>query len=178
MSRKERKAAQHQALIDALDAEAAKIRHNAEVQFPYEKIPKGLEDYAWGVFQDYASDVIRDIDESRYDSGYIEGYIAKRYGKVYTWGRNGATCAPLSWIREGGGLSYSAKRGEDLMDGRSRAYGWRLLADMRAWNEYVAGFCSKENILEVVMPQIEEKLEEKLEEQKEEARALARLLTA
>lgn len=174
MSRKERKAAQYQALIAALDAEMDKIRHNAEVRFPYEKIPKGLGDYARDLFQEYAGWEIDDINNSMGDPHYIEGYIAKRYGKVYCWGRSGATCAPRSWIREGGGSSYSARYGDDLMDGKGRAEGWRLLADMRAWNEYVASFCSKENILEMVRPQIEEKIEE----QEEEARALARLLTA
>ena len=174
MSRKERRAAQYQALIAALDAERDKIRHNAEVRFPYEKIPKGLEYYAWDLFQECAVWEIDDINKSRGDPHYIEGYVARLYGPVSCYGRGGATCAPRSWIREGGGSSYCAASAEALAEVRTRAEGWQLLADMRAWNEHVASFCSNENILEMVRPQIEEKIEE----QKEEARALARLLTA
>ena len=65
------------------------------------------------------------------------------------------------------------KHPTDLMEGKGRAEGWRLLADMRAWNEYVAAFCSRENVLEVVMPAVEDAMEEK----KEKARELARMLT-
>jgi len=132
-----------------------------------------MEELAWQAWNLYVEAELSDINGRMGDPHYIEGYIAARYGNVYCWGRQGATCAPKGWIREGGGSSFNVKRPEDLMEGRGRAEGWRLLADMRVWNEYVKAFCSRENVLEIVMPDVEEAIERK----KEKSRELARMLT-
>jgi len=171
--RRERKAGQYSALMNALESERDKTYHNAHVYWPYEGIPDGMEDVAWEAWNLYVSDSLQDLNHGAYDNEYIEGYIAERYGKVYTWGRGGRTCAPSSWIRQNGGSSFNVKGPEDLMDGRSRAEGWRLLADMKAWNDYVASFCSKANILEV----IRDSLDEAMEEERKAALELARMLT-
>ena len=171
--RRNKRADQYSWLLDALEEERQRTYHNAHVYWPYEKIPDGMEDLAWEAWNFYVEDTLHDLNHGDCDSHYIEGYIADRYGKVYTWGRSGATCAPSDWIRMGGGSSFNVMNASDLMEGKGRAEGWRLLADMRSWNEYVAVFCGKENILEVIMPAVEDAMEEK----KEKARELARMLT-
>ena len=173
MSRKTRKAAQYNALLDALEVERDNIYHNARVNWPYEEIPDGMEDIAWACWNLYVEGTLIDLNYGAYDSGYIEGYIADVYGCVTCWGRGGATCAPKGWIREGGGSSFSVQRADALMEDRRRAEGWKLLADMRAWNEYVKVFCSRENVLEAVMPAVEDAMERK----REKARELAYMLT-
>lgn len=171
--RRERKAARYAALLAALEAEGKRLYHNATLSWPYNDIPDGMEDVAWTAWNFYVEDTLHDLNHGAYDPEYIEGRIERRYGNVYCWGRGGRTCAPEDWIRQNGGSSFNVKGPEYLMEDRSRAEGWRLLADMRVWNEYVKAFCSRENVLEIVMPDVEEAVERK----KEKSRELARMLT-
>jgi len=173
MSRKARKAAQYDALLAALEAEGKRLYHNATLSWPDNDIPDGMEDVAWGAWNCYADLSTDDINHGRYDSGFIESYIASRYGNVYTWGRGGRTCAPEGWIRQNGGSSFNVKGPEYLMEDKTRAEGWQLLADMKEWNDYVTSFCSRANILEVIRDSLDEAMEEKMQAASE----LARMLT-
>ena len=171
--RRERKTARYAALLAALEAEGKRLYHNATLSWPYNEIPDGMDEVAWGAWYLSVEDELYNLNMNMYDPAWIDGRIALRYGKVYTWGRGGRTCAPEDWIRQNGGSSFNVKGPGDLMEGRGRAEGWRLLVDMRAWNEYVKDFCSEENIFEVIRGPIDEAVGRK----RQAALELARMLT-
>ena len=150
MNKRERKAKRRDIILAALDRELAGVRHNAEVHMPHESIPDEDMEGAWEEAQFYLSTRLEDVNDGAGDKEYIDGYIAERYGKVHTYGRGGATCAPESWVTTCGGNGYRVKDAEDLADERSLAWVTRLIADVRAWNEYVRAECSRGNMKEVL----------------------------
>ena len=171
--RRERKTARYAALLAALEAEGKRLYHNATLSWPYNEIPDGMYEVAWGAWYLSVEDELYNLNMNMYDPAWIDGRIALRYGKVYCWGRGGRTCAPEDWIRQNGGSSFNVKGPEYLMEGKTRAEGWQLFADMKEWNDYVVSFCSRANILNVVM----ESVNEAVEQDRAARRELARMLT-
>lgn len=94
------------------------------------------------------------------------------YGKLYTWGRGGATLAPDDLIRQGGGSSFSCSHGglEDL----DREQQTELCLIVEAFNKYVENTCAyfptlwKEHLEELRA----DREEERQTELKEQAQAM------
>lgn len=151
MNRK-RKAFIRQRLVSRLETAFQNIYHNATLG--YWKAPEDCKDFfsselQWEILQDHFSWIVDEInDTSGHDHDYIEQYIARDYGKVYTYGRGGRTCAPKSWIHTGGGSTFNVSMPET--DDLSRTAILRLALDVEAWNEYVKAECSSENIAEIL----------------------------
>lgn len=154
-------------LLSILNDELRNLHHNAELRWVREwsDLPEALqeaiqereaEDYSW---------MLREINDVKNSSGdYIEQRIAREYGKVYTYGRSGATCAPKGWINTHGASSFSVKEYDldDLSPGRAFA---RYL-DIRAWNAYVKAECSAESRRECMADFVAEWLADREEEKR------------
>jgi len=80
-------------LVELLNSEAPNIRHNAELRYPY-SLMEGFEDQCYEELAFIMAAYIDGINEGAAGLEYIEGRIESTYGTVYTYGRNGATCAP------------------------------------------------------------------------------------
>jgi len=66
------------------------------------------------------------------------------YGKLYTWGRSGATLAPSDLVRRRGGSSFSlsCEGFEHMNQGQLT----RMTLTVEAFNRYVAQWCSETNV--------------------------------
>jgi len=74
------------------------------------------------------------------------------YGRLYTWGRGGATLAPDKLVQQRGGSSFSLScESFEHMDWSQIT---RLTLTVEAFNKYVAQWCSKENISFMLSEQI------------------------
>ena len=164
MNKRIRKAKQKAAIFALLNAEAGRIYHNATLGHVKEwaDLPDWLQKPLWETEQFFFSCDIDAINEGAAGREYIEGRIARDYGKVYTYGRGSRTCAPKDWIKQRGGGSFSIKEYDlgDLSPGRAFA----LYLDIEAWNAYVKAECSAEARRDRMADCIAEQLEEKAAE--------------
>lgn len=151
MNRK-RKAFIRQRLVSHLETAFQNTYHNATLgQWPDFKDCKDFfsSELQWEILQDHFSWIIDEINDTRgTEHDYIEQYIARDYGKVYTYGRGGRTVAPESWIHTMGGSGFNISMPET--DDLSRASIITLTFDIEAWNAYVKAECSSESISEIL----------------------------
>jgi hypothetical protein len=110
-------------------------------------------------------------DESPEDACYDRPFRILDYGKLYQWGRGGATLAPDSLIRTHGGSSFSIKKSDHLDgDGINRIVDTILI--LEAFNAYVNLVCSKKAVQDCYNEAESEKIVELEEERKELAHNL------
>jgi hypothetical protein len=153
MNRK-RKIAVRSKLISALESAVSSLYHNASIHWPKRsQLPSDINDYLsdeeqWNLASETLSFTLDNINSSNGEGPYIEDYVAKRYGEVYTYGRCGATCAPSSWVRTHGGSSFSIFQPET--DEMSRAQIIELTNDINAWNALVTAECSSDSVVSIL----------------------------
>jgi hypothetical protein len=175
MSRRPRKATQRQLIIDRMEKAFQSLYHNATIN-AYRILPDDAEEYLssesqWEILQEHFSWELSEINDTRgHDHDYIEQYIARDYGKVYCYGRCGATCAPSAWVSIHGGSSFSI----DVPDSSdlSRFAILRRALDCERWNACVKAACSKESIYDILFNVYEDAKAEALEVLKLKVEAL------
>jgi hypothetical protein len=151
---KKRKAAIRGMLVRNLEACAKEIYHNATIRWPSaDKLPKDIGEYLseerqWEEVQFALCARLNDVNAGIGDKEYIEGYIAEKYGEVYTYGRGGRTCAPHRWVIGRGGSSFSIS--SFPLEDRPRRDIIKVTQDILRWNMYVAAECSADAIVNIL----------------------------
>ena len=175
MDRK-RKAAQREIIARRLESAFEDIYHNATLGCP-RGLPADYSEYVhddWDILSEHFGFILSEINDMRWgEPEHVEGYIAEKYGKVYTYGRGGATCAPDSWVKMHGGSSFNvyAPVTEDM--GRPAMIS--LLLDVERWNEYVKAECSAEAVKDILMDAYDQAVESAKEALAARVEALVRI---
>ena len=173
MDKSTRKRDQKAALLDALDRALVDVYHNATLYYgSVDSEDERVLDYIEGSIAMSVEFELENINTPNQKGDRIEDRIVAQYGKVFCYGRGGRTCAPSAWMKYGRSSSSSVKEAEDYEE-CTFSYIATLLADVLAWNAYVASFCGRENMMELVASAFEEMTRRIDEENKD----LSNLLT-
>lgn len=120
---------------DACSAAIDQLEHYYEYTFDAKAAKQGWSDPLWNLLEYAAS-----RESVREDTRKLGQPTYRYVVRVYTWGRGGRTCAPLAWVTQRGGGSFTMKDDTDFELCYAKQI--EMIQCVEAFYDFVKNFCN------------------------------------